>query len=210
MNEAIRMQLSAFADGELPDNEKELLLRRLSQDPAMRRQVAEYLAIGRAMRGEAPIPGIETLRDRIAGAIGTLAPLDEDASPEPPAAEGRPGRRLLKPAAGLATAAAVALVAIVGVQRVAEVPGSPGTVPAVAGDASFSTQPAPDKLLDQYRLMHEAEAADSSMRARFTSIEMRQGLAVEAGTETLPGDVEAAGDEDDEGPATTATPAPTE
>ena len=38
---------SPFVDGELPDNESELLLRRLSQDAALRQQVAEYLEIGR-------------------------------------------------------------------------------------------------------------------------------------------------------------------
>jgi len=31
MNEAIRMQVSAFVDGELPENEADLLVRRLSQ-----------------------------------------------------------------------------------------------------------------------------------------------------------------------------------
>ena len=53
MNDAIRMQISAFVDGELPDNEADLLLRRMGQDAGLRRSVAEYLAIGRAMRGEA-------------------------------------------------------------------------------------------------------------------------------------------------------------
>jgi hypothetical protein len=52
----------------------------------------------------------------------------------------------------------------------------------VAENDGFSTQPEPDKLLDQYRRMHEAEAAGSSIRTRFTSIELRQGLAVEADT----------------------------
>ena len=51
MNEAIRMQLSAFVDGELPENEAEMLLRRLSQDVELRQQVAEFMAIGRALRG---------------------------------------------------------------------------------------------------------------------------------------------------------------
>ena len=32
MNEGIEMQISAFVDGELPENEAELLLRRMSQD----------------------------------------------------------------------------------------------------------------------------------------------------------------------------------
>lgn len=194
MNEAIRMQLSAFADGELPDNEKELLLRRLSQDPDMRRQVAEYLAIGRLLRGEAPIAGIEDLRDRVATAIGALDPHVDESPAVAPAVGDPAGRRLLKPAAGLGTAAAVALLAIVGLQRLG------GETEVTAGDASFSTQPAPDKLLDQYRLMHEAEAADSSMRTRFTSIEMRQGLAEEANPDALSDEEAAPDDEESDAP----------
>ena len=69
MNEAIRMQLSAFVDGELPDNEAELLLRRLSQDAELRQHVAEYMAIGRAIRGDTQVAGIDGLRDRIAATI---------------------------------------------------------------------------------------------------------------------------------------------
>ena len=69
MNEAIRMQLSAFVDGELPDNEKELLLRRLSQDEELRRELARHLAIGRAMRGELQLAGVDLLRDRISASI---------------------------------------------------------------------------------------------------------------------------------------------
>ena len=180
MNEAIRMQLSAFSDGELPDNEKELLLRRLSQDPDMRRQVAEYLAIGRAMRGEVPIRGIETLRDRIATAIGTLEPHEGEVPAMAQDAAAPPARRLIRPFAGVATAATVALFAIFGLKFMNEVPETAAVVPAVSGEGSFSTQPSPDNLLDRFRLMHETEAADSSMRTRFTAIELRQDLAVES------------------------------
>ena len=45
MNEALRMQISAFVDGELPDNESELLLRRLSQDAVLRQQVGHELML---------------------------------------------------------------------------------------------------------------------------------------------------------------------
>lgn len=180
MNEAIRMQLSAFADGELPDNEKELLLRRLSQDPDMRRQVAEYFAIGRAMRGEVPIRGIETLRDRIATAIGALESHEGEVQAMAAGADAPARRRLIRPFAGVATAATVALFAIFGLQFMNEVPESTAVAPAGLGDASFSTQPSPDNMLDRFRLMHETEAADSSMRARFTAIELRQDLGVES------------------------------
>ena len=50
MNDSLKLQISAFIDAELPDNETELLLRRLSQDAALRAQAAQYLAIGRAIR----------------------------------------------------------------------------------------------------------------------------------------------------------------
>ena len=46
MNDALKMQISAFVDGELSDNEAEFLLRRLSQDAAMRQQVASFSKLG--------------------------------------------------------------------------------------------------------------------------------------------------------------------
>ena len=72
MNDAIRMQLSAYVDGELPENEAELLLRRMSQDAELRREVAEYLAIGRVMRGEVSVAGTDSIRDLVADRIGWL------------------------------------------------------------------------------------------------------------------------------------------
>jgi len=69
MNETIRMQLSAYVDGELPESETELLLRRLSQDATLRAELAEFLEIGRRMRSEPTMPGIHALRGRIAAAL---------------------------------------------------------------------------------------------------------------------------------------------
>jgi len=70
MNDALEMQISAFIDGELPENESELLVRRLSQDAAMRQQVARYLEIGRLMRQDREVPGMGELRGSIAAALG--------------------------------------------------------------------------------------------------------------------------------------------
>ena len=72
MNDAIKMQISAFVDGELPQNEAELLLRRLCQDAELRQQAAEYLAMGRVMRGERVVAGLGMLRERVAAAIDDL------------------------------------------------------------------------------------------------------------------------------------------
>ena len=69
MNDGIKMQISAFVDGELPQNEAELLLRRLCQDRELRQQVAEYLAMGRVIRGERSVSGMSTLRGRISASL---------------------------------------------------------------------------------------------------------------------------------------------
>ncbi len=126
MNDAIREQLSAFVDGELPDNEAELLLRRMSQDAELRKDVAEYLAIGRLIRSEPGIAGADRLHERIAAAI------DDKPADIGDTAKTMNVSRAIRPLAGIAVAATVALVAIFALQQttgVDELPTvSPGPV----------------------------------------------------------------------------------
>ena len=119
MNETIRMQLSAFVDGELPESETELLLRRLGQDAALRAEVAEFIEIGRSMRGEHSVQGVHGLRTRIASAI------DDDSDMPVVADEPAATRSFMKPVGGIAIAAAVAVVAIVGLQQTSSVDSGP-------------------------------------------------------------------------------------
>ena len=147
MNEAIRMQISAFVDGELPDNESELLLRRLCQDAAMRSQVAAYLSIGRAIRGDEEPAGMATLRTRIGEALGEEVVQSPDISEKQPV-------RFLRPVAGVAIAASVALVALVGLRQV-EPAGEieSGTLEdlsavAIDGGPSYTEPPVVDTLSD--------------------------------------------------------------
>ncbi len=165
MNEAIRMQLSAFVDGELPDNEKELLLRRLSQDAELRRELGEYLAIGRAMRGELRPAGVDLLRDRIDSAIesgeGIELPDEDVASPD----------RRLRPLAGFAIAASVALLALVGLQMY------PGATSIDVQDVDLTavetqTQPSTDELFEQLRQHHDAAGDENHINTVLTSIEI--------------------------------------
>ena len=58
MSEQIREQVSAFLDGELPNSETELLLKRLTRDGELRESFGRYALIGEAVRG--------TTRGRIA------------------------------------------------------------------------------------------------------------------------------------------------
>src|SRR5258707_3032977 len=51
MSEQIREQVSAFLDGELPNTETELLLKRLTRDCELRESFGRYALIGEALRG---------------------------------------------------------------------------------------------------------------------------------------------------------------
>jgi hypothetical protein len=189
MNDALKMQISAFVDDELPQNETELLLRRLSQDATLRRQVAQYLQIGRLIRREREVPGIGELRNRIATALGEQ-PVDVPARPDTPRS------RLMKPAAGLAIAASVTVVALFGLRQV-EVPNSgelaeqnPVTLRTSAEQAPGYTEPLPEEALDgqpgemlmQYYLSHGATSADlgaNGILTRLVTLELREGELVE-------------------------------
>lgn len=173
MNEAIRMQLSAFVDGELPENEKELLLCRLGQDPALRDELAKYVAIGRAMRGELQPAGLERLRERVAQAVDG----DQAAEQRVPASD-TSGRRL-RLFGGIAMAASVALVALVGLQQFAADDAPVGAVDADAVAGSSYTEPNPDELLRQLMLHHEQSASENSIRARLTSIELSRDVVAD-------------------------------
>jgi sigma-E factor negative regulatory protein RseA len=111
MNDALKMQISAFVDGELPENESELLLRRLSQDIVLRQQVSQYLEIGRLIRREPEVPGVNELRDRIWAALG------EEPAKHAAEADGS-GSKFTRPAVGVAIAASVAVMALFALRQV--------------------------------------------------------------------------------------------
>ena len=180
MNETIRMQLSAFVDGELPESERELLLRRLGQDAALRAEVAEFIEIGRNMRGEQSVPGVHTLRTRVAAAI--------DDESEIPATIDEPAeaRSYVKPFSGVAIAAAVAVVALVGLQQTASVDsGDTVAAPGVA-DTTVTEYVVPpdDPELREFMRMHGEIRADqgaNGMNVRDVTFRIRGGEVEEDG-----------------------------
>lgn len=189
MNEAIRMQVSAFVDGELPENEADLLVRRLSQDADLRKQVSEYLAIGRIMRGEYGVQGSDVLRERIAAELDER-PLQEPADSVTTA----PPNRFLRPAAGAAIAAAVALVAIFGLGRVADVDAPVAATAVVADEVASETVPSMDDA-ELRRLLILRGDESNSFLTRVTSLQMR---AEELAAENAAGEEAAAEPEADE------------
>lgn len=178
MNDAIRTQISAFVDGELPDNEAQMLLRRMSHDRHLRQQAAEYLSMGRAMRGERSVPGIEALRDRVAAAIGDRS-LEEDI-----AVGESISPKYLRPVAGVAIAATVALAAILGLQQIVGVNGSSDF--ATDGDAdavtTYTVPDQPDERLREYLQRHNASSSyfgADSINARLVTLQLREGVMIE-------------------------------
>jgi negative regulator of sigma E activity len=114
MSEQLHEQVSAFVDGELPEHETELLLRRLERDRDLQRAYARYITIGAAMRGEPIGNRSSTLVERVRVAVAQESAQAGKVSRPLLARSGR----WLRPLAGAAVAAAVATVAILGVQRI--------------------------------------------------------------------------------------------
>ncbi len=181
MNDALKMQISAFIDGELPENEAELLLRRLNQDAVMRQQVAEYLAIGRCMRRDPDLPGMSELRGRIANALG------EELLPATQALAGQ-SSRFVRPALGVALAASVAVLALVGLrQSILPDAGEPVTeaaLPVIESAPAITQAAVGDVLSDELRhmyLRHSASSADfgtNGMITRLVTLELQGGELV--------------------------------
>jgi sigma-E factor negative regulatory protein RseA len=117
MSEQIREQVSAFLDGELPNSETELLLKRLMRDAELRDHFGRYALIGEAVRG--------TSRGALSKGFASNVNLAIDGEPAPVGAHPQPVRTAhwWKPIAGVAMAAGVAAVALVALQQRAIAPG---------------------------------------------------------------------------------------
>ena len=205
MNDALKIQISAFVDGELPDNESELLLRRLSQDAALRQQVSRYLEIGRAIRQDREVPGMEQLRGRIAAALGDeLTQADDE--------QNVVGSALMTPTTGVAVAATVAAVALLGLSQLGG-PGNPELQRAIAIDdgPAVYTEPAieavlaeqPSEMLLQYQLSHGDSSpglGPNGVRMRVISLEQRELVEIEPDPHLVPSEANDADDAQDEEP----------
>jgi sigma-E factor negative regulatory protein RseA len=113
MSEKIQEQISAFLDGELPANEAELLVHRLSRDEGMHAKALSFSVIGAAMRNELLQPDPHVLRRRVSNALD-----GEPSSKKLAAPPAWTPLRLARPLVGLAVAGGVAVVAILGLQNI--------------------------------------------------------------------------------------------
>ena len=137
MTDRIKEQLSAFLDGELPDPESALLIKRLERDDELRSALSRYSLIGAVLRSDGDVPAARQVAARVSAAIAR----------EPargPRFVRMPGREaLLRASAGVAVAAGVALGAVLLVQQIGS--QGPGAADAVIARAELPpVQPVTD------------------------------------------------------------------
>jgi len=112
----IEEQLSAFLDGELPEEELQLLVRRLERNEEHRATLVRYSMIGNLLRQDPTEASSVHFRSRIMAAID-----DEGGPQEEPAAQPRAARGWLPPmAAAVAIGLAIAGVMNTGMFNVGE------------------------------------------------------------------------------------------
>jgi sigma-E factor negative regulatory protein RseA len=176
MSEQIREQVSAFLDGELPNSETELLLKRLTRDCELRESFGRYALIGEALRGADSAILTRGFASRVNHAIDG-EPIVAHAQ-----VQSTRQRRWWRPLASVSVAAGVAAVAIVALQQRAIAPGAhqasstlaqnvpgarpaespePYTVPASAGGPRTWIAPA---RLTNYVLAHSKYSSGLAQR----------------------------------------------
>ncbi|HEY2463208.1 MAG TPA: sigma-E factor negative regulatory protein [Steroidobacteraceae bacterium] len=139
MSEQIREQVSAFLDGELPDTETELLLKRLTRDGELRESFGRYALIGEALRGA----GSQILTRGFASRVNLA--INGEPQQVVPHAQRAHAPRWWRPLAGVTVAAGVATVAIVALQQRAISPRAGATSPVTALNVTARNVAAPPK-----------------------------------------------------------------
>jgi sigma-E factor negative regulatory protein RseA len=159
MSEQIREQVSAFLDGELPNSETELLLKRLTRDEELRESFGRYALIGESLRGGTSARLSHGFHARVNRAIDG----------EPQVANIQiPSARLQhwwRPFAGAAVAAGVAAVAVLALQQRAVAP----TMPAPPMTAQNGDAGRPKEALSYTVPATVADAPSAMPAARLTN-----------------------------------------
>lgn len=161
----IEEQLSAFLDGELPDDELQLLVRRLERDEEHRETLARYAAIGSLLRNEpAQISG-DSLRERLITALDDLSEEGSAAAAIQPKVE-QPARAQSYYGRNALIAASVAVLAIVGVYAIeAGGPLAPASVSSQRPELATLSQPASGSDVVAGAINQGAARASSPIRS---------------------------------------------
>jgi sigma-E factor negative regulatory protein RseA len=135
MTDTIKEQLSAFLDGELPEAETTLLLKRLERDDDLKGTLSRYSLIGAALRADGEVTAARHVANRVRAAIAV--------EPALPAAPGLAAARWIRPLAGLGVAASVAAATLLAIPQWTAGTGGVDVAPAqVALEAAPDAAPA--------------------------------------------------------------------
>jgi len=163
MSEQIREQISAFLDGELPNSETELLLKRLTRDAELRDSFGRYALVGECLRGGASARLTQDFRARVNRAID-----GEPLTAGQTRGAGTPVTRWWRPAAGGAVAAGVMAVAVLSFQQRADVPAV-AALPLPASARLVADQAAPREALSYTVPATVSQAPTAMPAARLTN-----------------------------------------
>ncbi len=176
MTDKVSEQLSAWMDGELPEEEVPLLLKRLEEDRELRLRLQRYQLVRDALKGGLPDMIDSRMADQVDAEIRNESLVFEE---EPVEASGS-RRGWMKPFAGTAIAASVAVIAIIGVQTVntsqdgglsipqqANVQPPISSVPVRRASADNSwevSDPEVARRLDDYLIIHSERVSTATMQ----------------------------------------------
>ena len=111
MNEELDSQLSAMFDDELPEDQCQLLARRLSRDDALKARWRRYAVVGAAIRAERGVRLDTNLASRVSAALSTEPALAGESVARGEKGKGT-GIRWWQPVVGGAIAAGVAAMSV--------------------------------------------------------------------------------------------------
>jgi sigma-E factor negative regulatory protein RseA len=174
MTDQIREQMSALLDGELPQDQIGLLVRRMERDTELKRAFGNYVLIGESLRAPGGITASHGFAARIQAVIG-------DGDIAMPAALPVRRKRWLKPAAAVAVAAGTAFAAVLlmrpgdptgsgGVAAVADADTAANTIGDFTAADSASPTPAQSQRLAGYLVAHSQFATPIGRRNVWTSV----------------------------------------
>jgi sigma-E factor negative regulatory protein RseA len=172
VNSSIGEQLSAFLDGELPEAELQLLLRRLERDQACRDKLARYSTIGSILRKDPLLLSHSDLLPGLRDAISNDAKVP--ASPANPANQGKVAGYSLRSRVGTLAAAVLGAVVVAGIYEFSQ--GRPEVLNDSAGYqlATVSPQYTPEVSRDTARIQARGQRKQVN-RDRMTSYLVSHG-----------------------------------
>lgn len=134
-NSTVDEQLSAFIDGELPQEEMELLLRRIERNNDCRGRFSRYITIGSVLRGD--VSQADRIRVGVMQAVTGIEQPNEDLPEKPVKSRSGFGLRV----AGLAAVAGICGLAVMGVEPSLLGLGEPSVAEVVNPTVAAATVP---------------------------------------------------------------------